>query len=221
MRIRTVEIESFRGIRRVRLTLAPGINVIFGPNDLGKSTVSEALRAAFLVPSSAADARSYVSWAAPLLAPRVVVLFDVDQRTYRVTKVFGTGRGCGATLEEATAPDRFAKIVDGRAVDERVRQLLGWGLPTLGGRGRPRSDSFLTIALLAQQGDVAGILGTSLEGDAIDSGRVLITEALGAMAGIPHLDERPGMRVHVWKDPALAARAGDEAAYAGPGGSAA
>jgi glucose-6-phosphate dehydrogenase assembly protein OpcA len=46
-------------------------------------------------------------------------------------------------------------------------------------------------------------------------------EALGAMAGIPDLDERSGMRVHVWKDPALAARAGDEAAYAGPGGSAA
>jgi glucose-6-phosphate dehydrogenase assembly protein OpcA len=32
-------------------------------------------------------------------------------------------------------------------------------------------------------------------------------EALGAMAGIPDLDERPPMRVHVWKDPALAARA--------------
>ena len=32
-------------------------------------------------------------------------------------------------------------------------------------------------------------------------------EALGAMAGIPDLDQRPAMRVHVWKDPALAARA--------------
>jgi glucose-6-phosphate dehydrogenase assembly protein OpcA len=47
-------------------------------------------------------------------------------------------------------------------------------------------------------------------------------EALGAMAGIPDLDKRPLMRVHVWKDPALAARAGAEAgAMAGPGGSAA
>jgi glucose-6-phosphate dehydrogenase assembly protein OpcA len=33
-------------------------------------------------------------------------------------------------------------------------------------------------------------------------------EALGAMAGIPDLDQRSPMRVHVWKDPALAARAG-------------
>src|SRR3954471_14578611 len=47
-------------------------------------------------------------------------------------------------------------------------------------------------------------------------------EALGAMAGVTGLDQKPAMRVHVWKDPALAARAGDEAgAFAGPGGSAA
>jgi glucose-6-phosphate dehydrogenase assembly protein OpcA len=47
-------------------------------------------------------------------------------------------------------------------------------------------------------------------------------EALGAMAGIAHLDQKPTMRVHVWRDPALAARAGDAAgAFAGPGGSAA
>jgi len=49
-------------------------------------------------------------------------------------------------------------------------------------------------------------------------------EALGAMAGQTGLDQRPAMRVHVWRDPALAARAGEEAgagAFAGPGGSAA
>ena len=31
------------------------------------------------------------------------------------------------------------------------------------------------------------------------------------MAGVADLDHRPSMRVHVWKDPALAARAADEA----------
>jgi len=47
-------------------------------------------------------------------------------------------------------------------------------------------------------------------------------EALGAMAGVTGLDQKPAARVHVWKDPALAARAGDTAgAMAGPGGSAA
>lgn len=47
-------------------------------------------------------------------------------------------------------------------------------------------------------------------------------EALGALAGQEHLDLRPTMRVHVWKDPVLAERAGAAVgAYAGPGGSAA
>lgn len=32
-------------------------------------------------------------------------------------------------------------------------------------------------------------------------------EALGAVAGISGLDERPAQRVHVWKDPATAKRA--------------
>ena len=36
-------------------------------------------------------------------------------------------------------------------------------------------------------------------------------EALGALAGIAGLDSRPAMRVHVWKDPALAARAAADA----------
>jgi glucose-6-phosphate dehydrogenase assembly protein OpcA len=47
-------------------------------------------------------------------------------------------------------------------------------------------------------------------------------EALGAMAGVTDLDKREPMRVHIWKDPALAARAdAEEGALAGPGGSAA
>jgi len=36
-------------------------------------------------------------------------------------------------------------------------------------------------------------------------------EALGALAGVAGLDSKPPMRVHVWKDPALAARAGETA----------
>ncbi|MBL7256696.1 glucose-6-phosphate dehydrogenase assembly protein OpcA [Paractinoplanes lichenicola] len=49
----------------------------------------------------------------------------------------------------------------------------------------------------------------------------IYADALGAMAGVSGLDHRPPMRVHVWKDPALAAKADEEGAMAGPGGSAA
>ncbi|MCY1138805.1 glucose-6-phosphate dehydrogenase assembly protein OpcA [Actinoplanes sp. Pm04-4] len=49
----------------------------------------------------------------------------------------------------------------------------------------------------------------------------IYADALGSMAGVTGLDHKPPMRVHVWKDPALAAKAGDESAMAGPGGTAA
>nr|WP_221381806.1 glucose-6-phosphate dehydrogenase assembly protein OpcA [Actinoplanes polyasparticus] len=49
----------------------------------------------------------------------------------------------------------------------------------------------------------------------------IYADALGSMAGVSGLDHKPPMRVHVWKDPALAAQAGDESAMAGPGGTAA
>ncbi|GAA3340914.1 hypothetical protein GCM10020358_30260 [Amorphoplanes nipponensis] len=46
-------------------------------------------------------------------------------------------------------------------------------------------------------------------------------EALGALAGVAGLDSKPAMRVHVWKDPMQAERAGEASgAFAGPGGSA-
>jgi glucose-6-phosphate dehydrogenase assembly protein OpcA len=50
----------------------------------------------------------------------------------------------------------------------------------------------------------------------------IYAEALGAMAGVSDLEQKPPARVHVWKDPALAARMGEETgAMAGPGGTAA
>ena len=49
----------------------------------------------------------------------------------------------------------------------------------------------------------------------------IYADALGAMAGVSGLDHKPAMRVHVWKDPALAAKADEEGAMAGPGGTAA
>ena len=47
----------------------------------------------------------------------------------------------------------------------------------------------------------------------------IYSEALGALAGIKHLESRPPQRVHIWRDPAQAQRAeAAVGAYAGPGG---
>ncbi len=184
MRISSIEIQSFRRISRARLDLGPGLNVLHGPNDLGKSTIADALRAAFLVQHGSSEARSYVPWTSGRV-PSVRVVFESGGAMYRITKTFGAGRSGSTLLEGSAGPGLFVKMADARAADDKLRTILAWGLPALGGRGRPKNDSFLTVALLARQGDVAGILGTSLAADGADSGKALITNALGAMAQDP------------------------------------
>ena len=48
MQIRSVRIESFASIRQMEIAgLEPGLNIVVGDNEAGKSTVLAALRAAF------------------------------------------------------------------------------------------------------------------------------------------------------------------------------
>ncbi|HTU62546.1 MAG TPA: ATP-binding protein [Polyangiales bacterium] len=39
MRFVELVIDSFQTLQSARLTLGPGLNVLYGPNDLGKSTL--------------------------------------------------------------------------------------------------------------------------------------------------------------------------------------
>ncbi len=48
MRLLALEAEHFGCVRRASLRLGPGLNVLHGPNDLGKSTLAEAVRAALI-----------------------------------------------------------------------------------------------------------------------------------------------------------------------------
>ena len=51
MRFVKVAVESFQAIQRADVEFGPGLNVVYGPNDLGKSTLARhQFRAALLVP---------------------------------------------------------------------------------------------------------------------------------------------------------------------------
>ena len=80
MRIVSLELDNFRRFRRpLRLEgFEPGLNVVVEPNETGKSTLLEALRAALFIRHSARTelTRSYC----PIgddVAPRVSVGFEV------------------------------------------------------------------------------------------------------------------------------------------------
>ena len=69
---------------------------------------------------------------------------------YRVKKTFGTA---SAFLDFSRDGVDFSPDARGRQVDERLSEILKWGIAPPGGKGRPKGMpvTFLTSALLAEQ----------------------------------------------------------------------
>ncbi|WP_422918736.1 AAA family ATPase [Rhizosaccharibacter radicis] len=141
MILRSLELHQFRRFDRpVRLQgLGPGINLLCGPNEFGKSTLLAALRAALFDPHrSKADAierhRPLRGGAAPLVAAE----FELGADRWRVEKRF-LGRpfarlqGAGATWDNDEAEEKLAALLrlppppkgrDGRDAGSIWRALL-------------------------------------------------------------------------------------------------
>lgn len=182
MRFVDLEVKNFQAVTSAKVDFAPQLNVLFGPNDLGKSTLITALRAALLTPAKSSDGAVFLPWYRDAI-PRVVLTFEADDgRFWRVTKEFGESRGAAELLSSKDGRN-FSVEAKAREVDEKLRGLLQWGLPEARGRNIP--DSFLTNALLAGQSEVESILERSIRDDPSDTGKSRLTRALAALAQDP------------------------------------
>jgi energy-coupling factor transporter ATP-binding protein EcfA2 len=186
VRFRRLEVRAYRAIDHAELEFGPGLNVLYGPNDLGKSTLAAAMRAALLLPAESTAHQSFVPWHG-VGPPRVQLTFERDGVTYRVTKIFGSGSLGSALLESSPDGSSFQEEERGRAVDRRLRELLRWGIEAPGGKGGARGlpESFLSHVLLGNQSDVPLILERSLQADRDGSGRERLHEALQALSQDP------------------------------------
>ncbi|MDX2093062.1 MAG: hypothetical protein SFX73_34790 [Kofleriaceae bacterium] len=187
MKLVRIEVEHFACIRRAAVELGPGLNVLYGPNDLGKSTLAQAIRAALLIQHTSAAADAFIEWESAE-QPFVRVTFEVDRRYFQVEKRFGGSAGSGASLlRESNDGVAFSVVKKAREVDEELRTMLGWGIAPPGGVGTPRGlpPSFLATVLLGEQADVTGILQATLDVDSDESGRAKLTAALEAFAQDP------------------------------------
>jgi DNA repair exonuclease SbcCD ATPase subunit len=182
MILHSLEVENFQILQKAHLTFGRGLNVLFGPNDLGKSSLAEALRTAFLLPVTSSQNREYVPWTTDHV-PRVIVFFEVNDSMWKITKEFGVGSRGSSFLERIGESGAVLPEAQGRAVEGKLRELLTWGIPVPGGRGAPRGlpQSYLTTALLGRQEEVTAILDASLENDGVDTGLSFVTTALGAL----------------------------------------
>jgi energy-coupling factor transporter ATP-binding protein EcfA2 len=186
VRFRRLEVRAYRAIDQAELEFGPGLNVLYGPNDLGKSTLAAAMRAVLLLPAESTAHQAFVPWH-DVGPPKVRLTFERDQAVYRVTKVFGSGSLGSAQLESSPDGSSFHEEERGRAVDRRLRELLSWGIEPPGGKGAARGlpESFLSHVLLGAQSDVPLILERNLGTDRDASGRERLHEALSALSQDP------------------------------------
>ncbi|HVZ35798.1 MAG TPA: AAA family ATPase, partial [Polyangiaceae bacterium] len=195
MRFLRLEVSHFRAVDHAVVDFGPGLNVLFGPNDLGKTTLAAALRAVLLLPAESTAHQQFLPWHSTEL-PQVCLSFARGEQLWRITKTFGSSAATATLLEsslEAAAEHAAAPAVvfreeaRGRAADRRVRELLRWGIEAPGGKGGGRGlpESFLSHVLLGAQGSVAEILGRTLGMDRDASGRQQLHEMLQALAQDP------------------------------------
>lgn len=190
MKLRSLEVADFRRIRRAKVELGAGLNVIYGPNDLGKSTLVEALRAALLLPSTSAHANAFAPWDRDAV-PAVSLELEHGGVLYAVKKTWGSGTRATSTLERSDDGHTFAVDARQREVDGKLRELFQWGIASPGGKQAPKGlpESFLTSVLFGTQAESDALFGASLEKDSDEAGRLRLTDALEAYAQDPAFKE--------------------------------
>jgi len=140
MQILSIHLKNIKSHRDTELVFSPGINVLSGPNGVGKSTVFEAIGYALF----GVDARDFVSNVDRFITigakrGEISVTFVAsDGDRYRVTRTVGT-----------PATWRLAKEVNGAfevedhagavETEERIRQLLGLA------KGRSLAEQFKLV----------------------------------------------------------------------------
>lgn len=181
MKLHALEVEDFRGIHRAMVTFGPGLTVLHGPNELGKSTLVEAIHAALFVQSGSVAGNDHVQWGTKRPA-RVTLTFEHQERLWKVTKHFGSKPYAKLETSESIETPRFHEVLTGKGVEGRIRELLAWGIASPGGKGAaPKPESFLLTALVGRQGEVQKVFEASLDADKDDAGRSLVNQALGAL----------------------------------------
>jgi DNA repair exonuclease SbcCD ATPase subunit len=132
VRIRRLQVHDLRRYRELDIDLAPGVTVIRGPNEAGKSTIQRAIELALTrrVTSSAADLEALRPWDAPVdsdARPRIAIEFEQEE---------DDGRVATGTLEKAFAGQKGTvdlvydgqRVTDPTLADQVLAELSG--IPT-------------------------------------------------------------------------------------------
>jgi chromosome segregation ATPase len=152
MKLRSLALNQFKKFTRpARIDgIGDGLNVVVGPNELGKSTLLDALRAVlFEKYSSKAQAITALQNDRNLAAPVVELTFELEDGVYTITKRFMKKQ-----YARLTCPD--GRIIEGDAAEDKLRNLLNFDEPGKTG-ANPETLGMWNI-LWVQQGQSFGAI---------------------------------------------------------------
>jgi len=135
-RIQLTQFRKFRDGIDIR-DLAPGLNLLTGPNEAGKSTIAAAIRAAFFERHRSRAVEDFRPFEERQASPAVALDFRVDDTDYRLFKQFLGRPRC--TLEFGT------RRLDGEEAEDYLANLLGYQYAS---RGRSKADTWGIPGLL-------------------------------------------------------------------------
>lgn len=152
MKIRSIAVHQFKKFTTPMCLddIGDGLNVVVGPNEMGKSTLLDALRAAlFEKYSSKAQAITALQNDRNQAAPVVELAFEVDDGIYRIRKRF-----VKKAYAHLFCPD--GRKLEGDEAEVTLRDLLGFDEPGKTG-AKPETLGMWNV-LWVQQGQSFGAL---------------------------------------------------------------
>ena len=187
MRIISLRLAAFR---RFSVPVAieefdAGLNVLAGPNEFGKSTIFQALEAAFLLRHATSGAALEGMRPRSGGEPLVEVDFETPQGRWRIRKQFGRGKAAiltdlktnRAIAFAAEAEDRLASLIgvsiDGPGQSAPGRMGLVWvrqqrallppdpDIDPVTGKSKPRGETSALVELLGREVEAAAGAGTA------------------------------------------------------------
>jgi DNA repair exonuclease SbcCD ATPase subunit len=153
MKLESIAIQEFRQFtgRLFIGDLQPGLNLFTGPNEAGKSTIAEAVRAVFLERYKASHLKDLLPWGKASGQPSVEVKFDLDGVACTLSKQFVSRQRCDLRIGQQVFSEDEA--------EDRLAALLGFSRAT---RGAMKADQAGVPGLLwVQQGETQDVRDAS------------------------------------------------------------
>lgn len=130
MNIQTIHLENWKKFTEpTQIQLQDGLNVLYGPNESGKTTIIDSIITTFYTKhtSGSGKIKSLKPWGTSL-HPLSQITFTKNGENYRITKGFYDKK----SILEKQESEIWKKIAEGDQADKQLIQLVGGQLATRG-----------------------------------------------------------------------------------------